>query len=106
MKEEPERIEKLWENTHFMMDSFKNMGYNTGSSSTPVIPLYIGDLMTTFKMWKRLAEEGVFVNPVVPPAVPANGCLIRCSFMATHTKEQLEQGLDKFEKIGKELGII
>ncbi|MFA5499202.1 MAG: pyridoxal phosphate-dependent aminotransferase family protein [Candidatus Cloacimonadia bacterium] len=106
MAEEPERIEKLWQNTHFMMNSFKEMGYDTGVSTTPVIPLHTGDMMTTFKMWKQLADEGVFVNPVVPPAVPPNSCLIRCSFMATHTKEQLEFGLDKFKKIGKELDVI
>ncbi|MBW6516454.1 MAG: pyridoxal phosphate-dependent aminotransferase family protein [Candidatus Cloacimonetes bacterium] len=106
MKEEPERIEKLWDNTNFMMDSFHEMGFNTGDSSTPVIPLHVGEMMVAFKMWRRLAEEGVFVNPIVPPAVPPNSCLIRCSFMATHTKPQLEQALDKFKKIGKELGII
>ncbi len=106
MKEEPERIEKLWDNTHYMMNNLVSMGFNPGQSSTPVIPLHIGDMMTTFKMWKRLADEGVFVNPVVPPAVPPNGCLIRCSFMATHTINQLDMALDKFKQIGKELDII
>lgn len=106
MKEEPERIEKLWDNTHFMMNSFKEMGYDTGDSCTPVIPLHVGNMMTAFKMWYRLAEEGLFVNPVVPPAVPPNSCLIRCSFMATHTKEQLERALTKFKEIGKELRVI
>jgi 7-keto-8-aminopelargonate synthetase-like enzyme len=57
-------------------------------------------------MWKRLDEEGVFINPVIPPAVPVNDCLIRCSFMSTHTKKQLTEALEKFEKIGKELGIL
>lgn len=106
MKEEPERIEKLWDNTEYMRNSLKEMGFNYGESCTPVIPLHIGEMMTTFRMWKRLAEEGVFVNPVVPPAVPPNSCLIRCSFMATHTKEQLNMALDKFHLIGKELNII
>jgi len=106
MKDEPERIDKLWENTHFMMDSFNDMGYNTGTSCTPVIPLHVGEAFTAMKMWKRLAEEGVFINPIVPPAVPPNDSLIRCSFMATHTREQLERALDKFKKIGKELNII
>lgn len=106
MKEEPERIRVLWENTEYMMSSFKNMGYNTGCSSTPVIPLHTGDLYTAFKMWKRLAEEGVFINPIVPPAVPPSDCLIRCSFMATHTREQLDFALDKFCMIGKELNVI
>ncbi len=106
MEEEPERIEKLWENTHFMAESFTNMGFDIGNSVTPVIPLHVGDMMIAFKMWKRLSEEGVFINPVVPPAVPPTDTLIRCSFMATHTRKQLEEALDKFEKIGKELKII
>ncbi len=106
MAEEPERIEKLWDNTHFMMKSFREMGFDTGKSCTPIIPLHTGDMMTTFKMWRRLAEEGVFINPVVPPAVPPNSCLIRCSFMATHTKQHLEHALEKFRKIGKEMEII
>jgi len=89
-----------------MMSEFKAMGFNTGTSCTPVIPLHVGDMMHAFKMWARLGEEGVFINPVVPPAVPPNGCLIRCSFMATHTRAQLDMALEKFRSIGKELGII
>ncbi len=106
MKEEPERIDKLWENTHYMMKNFKAMGYDTGHSCTPVIPLHVGGMMNAFKMWKQLDDEGVFINPVVPPAVPPNDTLIRTSFMATHTKEQLDEALEKFEKIGKLVGII
>jgi 8-amino-7-oxononanoate synthase len=106
MEEEPERIARLWENTDHMMSEFKAMGFNTGTSCTPVIPLHVGDMMHAFKMWARLGEEGVFINPVVPPAVPPNGCLIRCSFMATHTRAQLDMALEKFRSIGKELGII
>lgn len=106
IKEEPERIEDLWDNTHFMAEEFKKMGYDTGHSNTPVIPLHVGTIDKAFGMWKRLDEEGVFINPVIPPAVPINDCLIRCSFMSTHTKKQLTEALEKFEKIGKELGII
>ena len=106
MKEEPERIDTLWDNTHYMMENFKAMGYNTGSSCTPVIPLHVGDMMNAFKMWKQLDDEGVFINPVVPPAVPPNDTLIRTSFMATHTRKQLDEALEKFEKIGKRVGII
>lgn len=106
MKEEPERIDRLWENTHYMMDNFHAMGYNTGSSCTPVIPLHVGGLMNAFKMWKQLDDEGVFINPVVPPAVPPNDTIIRCSFMATHTRAQLDEALEKFEKIGKRVGVI
>ncbi len=106
MKEEPERIERLWDNTNYMLSEFKNMGYDTGTSCTPVIPLHVGDIMVAFEMWKRLGEDGVFINPVIPPAVPPNSCLIRTSFMATHTREQLDFALDKFRAIGKELNII
>ncbi len=106
MKEEPERIDKLWENTHYMMENFKAMGYDTGHSCTPVIPLHVGSMMNAFKMWKQLDDEGVFINPVVPPAVPPNDTLIRTSFMATHTMKQLDEALEKFEKIGKRVGII
>jgi 8-amino-7-oxononanoate synthase len=106
MKEEPERIDQLWDNTHYMMKNFKAMGYNTGSSCSPVIPLHVGDMMNAFKMWKQLDDEGVFINPVVPPAVPPNDTLIRTSFMATHTRAQLDMALEKFEKIGKSVGVI
>lgn len=106
MAEEPERIDKLWENTKYMAESFTAMGYNIGPSCTPVIPLHVGDMMNAFKMWKALDDEGVFINPVVPPAVPPNDTLIRTSFMSTHSKAQLTEALDKFEKIGKQLKII
>lgn len=106
MKEEPERIEQLWDNTHYMMKNFKAMGYNTGTSCSPVIPLHVGSMENAFRMWKHLDDEGVFINPVVPPAVPPNDTLIRTSFMATHTKDQLDFALEKFEKIGKIVGVI
>ena len=106
MEEEPERIAKLWENTNYMLQEFKAMGFNTGDSNTPVIPLHVGTMMTAFQMWKRLGEEGVFINPVVPPAVPPNSCLIRTSFMATHTREQLDFALEKFRLVGKEIKAI
>ena len=106
MEEEPERLARLWEITHYMLREFKNMGYNTGDSCTPVIPLHVGEMMVAFNMWKRLGDEGVFINPVIPPAVPPNSCLIRCSFMATHTNAQLDFALEKFRVIGKEMGII
>lgn len=106
MESEPERIERLWEITHYMLKEFQAMGYNTGTSCTPVIPLHVGEMQVAFEMWKRLGEEGVFINPVVPPAVPPNSCLIRTSFMATHTNAQLDFALDKFRAIGKELGVI
>ncbi len=106
MKNEPKRIEKLWKNTRKMQKGFKEMGYDIGVSNTPIIPLHVGERMVAFRMWKMLKDEGVFINPVIPPAVPPNDCLIRASFMATHTERQLDKALDKFEKIGKRLNII
>ena len=106
MKAEPERIQKLWDNTHYMLEQFQGMGYDTGTSCTPVIPLHVGDMMVAFEMWKRLGNEGIFINPVVPPAVPPNSCLIRTSFMATHSREQLDFALEAFRKVGKELHVI
>ena len=106
MKSEPERIDRLWEITRKMQKGFKEMGYDIGVSNTPIIPLHVGEMMTAFKMWKMLADEGIFINPVIPPAVPQNDCLIRTSFMATHTDKQIEFALDKFEEVGKKLEII
>jgi 8-amino-7-oxononanoate synthase len=106
MQEEPERMERLWETTNYMAAGFKDMGYDIGVSNTPIIPLHIGEMMVTFRMWRRLHEEGVFINPVIPPAVPPNDTLVRASFMATHTRSQLDFALDKFRIVGKEVGVI
>src|SRR6056297_362799 len=106
MEKEPERIEKLWDNTEYMLKGFQEMGYNTGDSETPIILLIIGDMNTTFKLWKMLQKNGIFINPSVPPAVPKGSSLIRTSFMATHTKEQLQMALNKFKEAGEKLGII
>ncbi|NOZ84333.1 MAG: aminotransferase class I/II-fold pyridoxal phosphate-dependent enzyme [Epsilonproteobacteria bacterium] len=106
MKSEPERIEKLWENTTFMRKGLDDLGFNTGNSTTPIIPVVAGDTMRTLRMWRTLFDSGLFVNPVLPPAVPLNEGLIRVSLMATHTKEQLKIALEKFEQAGKQIGII
>lgn len=104
--EEPERIERLWEITHKMINAFKNMGFDIGTACTPIIPLKINDYEKTLKFWKALSEDGIFVNPVLPPAVPPSETIIRTSYMATHTDEQLDWALSIFEKHGKKLGII
>ncbi len=106
IESEPERREKLWENTRMMHDGLVNLGFDTGDSTTPVIPVLVGDMMLTFKLCIRLNEEGIFVNPVVPPAVQPKGSLIRISLMATHTTEQISRALDTIGRVGRELGII
>ena len=104
--QEPERREHLWHNTHKMMKACKQMGYDTGTSETPIIPLLMGEMDRAFMMWKLLGDEGVFVNPVVPPATQQGRSLIRTSYMATHTDEMLDRVLVILEKAGKKLGII
>jgi len=104
--EDPERRERLWHNTHKMMAALKQMGYDTGVAKTPIIPLVIGEMERAFMLWKNLYDEGVFVNPVVPPATTPGRCLIRTSYMATHTDEMLDRALGVFEKTGRKLGVI
>jgi 8-amino-7-oxononanoate synthase len=104
--QEPERRERLWHNTNKMMKAFKQMGFDTGTTETPIIPLLMGEMERAFMMWKILNEEGVFVNPVVPPATQPGRCLIRTSYMATHTDEMLDRVLMILEKAGKKLGVI
>ena len=106
IEQEPERRERLWENTRRMMRALKGMGFDTSVAQTPIIPLVMGGMERAFMMWKRLNQEGVFVNPVVPPAVPPGRCLIRTSYMATHTPEQLDRVLAILESAGRELGVI
>jgi 8-amino-7-oxononanoate synthase len=103
---EPERREQLWNNTNKMMTAFKGMGFDTGAAETPIIPLMMGEMERAFMMWKILRDEGVFVTPVVPPAVPQGHCLLRTSYMATHTEEQLDRVLSIMEKAAKRLGIL
>jgi 8-amino-7-oxononanoate synthase len=104
--QEPERREHLWHNTNKMMKSFKQMGFDTGVAETPIIPLMMGEMERAFMMWKILSEEGVFANAVVPPAVPQGRCMIRTSYMATHTDEMLDRVLGIVENAGKKLGMI
>jgi 7-keto-8-aminopelargonate synthetase-like enzyme len=106
IESEPERRERLWAITRKMLDGLGAMGYDTGDSTTPIIPIIIGDDMKTFMMWKALFDNGVFVNPVISPAVPNGRQLLRTSYMATHTDEQIDRALDIFERVGKEMGVL
>ncbi len=106
LKEEPERCERVLKVAEKMRNGFTALGYNIGNSTTPVVPIIIGDNEKTFLMWKRLFEEGVFVNPVIAPAVPPGRQLLRTSYMASHTDAQMDRVLEIFKKIGKELGVI
>lgn len=106
IEQEPERLERLWKISDYMREGFRNAGFNVWNSQTPVIPVVVGDMMTCFRFWRELLEEGVFVNAVVPPAVPPGQALLRTSYMATHTDEELDYILEAFYRIGKRLGVI
>lgn len=106
MQQEPERRDRLWENAARLRDGFRSIGFDVGETQTPIIPVLIGPLDKTFLFWRKLYDEGVFTNPVVPPAVPAAQCRLRTSVMATHSNEQIDFALSAFSRIGKELGVI
>jgi 7-keto-8-aminopelargonate synthetase-like enzyme len=106
MEEEPERIERVNQIAEYMRGEFRRMGFDVGSTVTPIIPVIIGDDMPTIVAWKALYEAGVYTNPVIPPAVPSGSSLLRTSYMATHTDEQLDHVLSTFHRVGERLGII
>ncbi len=106
IESEPERREKLWQITRKMISGFQEMGYETGPTETPIIPAIIGNDELAFMLWKLLREDGIFTNPVIYPAVLKDQSLIRTSYSATHTEEELDYVLSSFEKCGKILGII
>jgi 8-amino-7-oxononanoate synthase len=106
MESEPERIAHLWSVSNYALRNFKSAGFNTGKSESPIIPLFIRDDIKALKLTQLLLAEGVFVNPVVSPAVPKEDSLIRFSLMATHTNKQVDIAVDKITKVSKKLGII
>ena len=106
IRREPERIARLWRNTEWMRQGLKDLGFDTRSSETPIIPVYVGSMDLLLRMTKQLEEEGVFVNPVLPPAVPPTDCLLRLSLMATHTESQIEFALEKMGQAGRALGVV
>lgn len=106
MENEPERQEHLWKITNFALDGFKSMGFEIGHTETPIIPLFIRDNNLTFTITRDLLDEGIFVNPVVSPAVAPNDTLIRFSLMATHTQEQVEIALEKIQKVFRRYNLV
>ncbi len=106
MKQEPERIEKLWNVTNYALRRFREEGFEIGDTESPIIPLYVHDTEKTFMITARAFEEGVFINSVIPPACAPQDTLIRFSLMATHTEEQVERGVQILKKVFQEAGVI
>ena len=106
MDSEPERRERLWANTRFFAEGLRSLGFDTGESRTPVVPVVVGEDVAALQMVQRLHEEGVFVNCVLSPATPPGRALIRTSLMATHTRDQLGRALDAIARAGREVGVL
>ncbi|HEX9028639.1 MAG TPA: aminotransferase class I/II-fold pyridoxal phosphate-dependent enzyme, partial [Anaerolineales bacterium] len=106
MREEPERIERLTQIGARMRACYRELGFDIGTSESPIIPILIGDDDRTIMIWKLLFDSGVFVNPVLSPAVPQGKQLLRTSYMATHTDQQLEQVAETLKQVGKTVGLI
>ena len=106
IENEPEHVERVWQNANYMRDGLRKLGYNTGNSNTPIIPVIIGDQYLTALTWAALIEAGVYTNPVVPPGVPPNLSLLRTSYMATHQREHLDKALAAFKLVGENLDLI
>ena len=106
MQREPERIQRVNDIGEKMRHAYRSLGFNLGDSQSPIVPIIIGDDELTFVFWKRLFESGVFVNPVISPAVQNGNQLLRTSYMATHTDDQLNFVIEIMGKVGRELGVI
>ncbi|MEE8572874.1 MAG: pyridoxal phosphate-dependent aminotransferase family protein, partial [Gemmatimonadota bacterium] len=106
MIREPERRENLWHNTYRLQAGLRDLGFDIGPSTTPIVPVLIGPLEGTFVFWRKLFDAGVFTNPVAPPAVPEGRCCLRTSYMATHTDQQLDFVLEQLARVGKKYGVL
>ena len=106
MEREPERRERLWENTRFFSEGLRTLGLDTGESQTPIVPIVAGEDVTALRMGRRLQDEGIFVNCVLTPGTLPGRALIRTSLMATHTRAQLTRALEIIEKVGREIGLV
>lgn len=105
LKNEPQRIEKLWANTNYALDAFKKAGFDIGGSESPIIPIFVRDNEKCFLMAKMLMDEGIFVNPVVSPAVSSDSSMIRFSLMATHSFKQIDYAVEKIKKVAYKLKV-
>ncbi|WP_184542405.1 serine palmitoyltransferase [Mucilaginibacter sp. FT3.2] len=105
MESEPERIQKLWDNTNYAMKLLLDEGFDLGPTESPILPIYVRDNEKTFLVTKQLQAAGIFVNPVVSPAVPSDSSLLRFSLMATHTFAQIDEAVEKLAKVFKEVGV-
>jgi 8-amino-7-oxononanoate synthase len=105
IESEPERIAKLWDNTNYAMKLLLEEGFDLGPTESPILPIYVRDNHKTFLVTKHLQDAGIFVNPVVSPAVPSDSSLLRFSLMATHTFEQIEEAIEKIAKAFKDVGV-
>lgn len=106
IESEPERIQKLWDNTNYAMKLLLDEGFDLGPTESPILPIYVRDNEKTFLVTKYLQEAGIFVNPVVSPAVPSDSSLLRFSLMATHSFEQIDEAIEKIAKAFKEVGVV
>ena len=106
IQEEPSLVTRVNANGDYMRQELRRLGFNIGVSETPIVPIIIGDDMRTLFTWKALFENGVFVNPILAPAVPEGRQLLRTSYMATHTNEQLDRALEIYERVGRQMGLI
>ena len=106
IKQEPERIQALWDVTNYALKRFREEGFEIGATESPIIPLYVRDVQKTFIVTKRAFDEGVFINPVIPPACAPQDTLVRFALMATHTHEQVDRGIAALTKVFRELDII
>lgn len=106
IENEPELIQRLWDNAGYMRENLKALGYDTAQSNTPIIPILIRDEVRTVLAWRALIEAGVYTNPVIPPGVPPNNSLLRTSYMASHTRDQLDRALAAFKIVGEQLDLI
>ena len=106
IQDEPERLKALWEATNYALKRFREAGFEIGATESPIIPLYVRDTEKTFMVTKLAFDEGVFINPVIPPACAPQDTLVRVALMATHTKDQIDRAVEKLVKAFKALDIL